>query len=294
MSERIQPDLEVASCPMCASAPGVDPRHDFPPFRVAACRNCGLLFLSPRLSEAAILRLYQDEDYYASSVAGQGYDEYMEAGHNWVKTFRRRLMQIRRYQAAGRALDIGCGPGYFLEAAESLGYEAWGLDPSEYIVSIARQRFGQRVRLGTIHSANFEPGSFDLIVAFDTFEHIYDPLDWLAAVHDLLRPRGVLAITTPDASSLLARISGRKWVSFKIPEHVFFWSPRTIRRALAERYEVLEISRAGQYATAGFLLRRLLRLPAELRGPLKAALGALNRLSLYADNGSMTVIARRR
>ncbi|MBI3177357.1 MAG: class I SAM-dependent methyltransferase, partial [Chloroflexi bacterium] len=231
----------------------MDVRHDFDPFRVVACRNCGLVFLSPRLTEDAILKLYSDQDYYVSEVAGQGYDEYLDVRHNWIKTFTRRLDQIARYQSPGKVLDIGCGPGFFLEAAQVKGYDVYGLDPSEYIVKVASEKFGDHIQLGVIDNAGYPADHFDLVVAFDTFEHIYRPLEWLEHVRRVLKPSGLLALTTPDPSSLLAKISGRDWVSFKLPEHVFYWSPKTVRRALAKDWEVLEIKPAGQYATLGFL-----------------------------------------
>ncbi len=59
-------------------------------------------------------------------------------------------------------------------------------------------------------------------------------------------------------------------------------------------FEVVELTGAGQYATAGFLLRRLLRLGTPAPALLQPLLTALNHLSLYANNGSLTVIARRR
>lgn len=294
--------LEPASCPMCGSAPGTTLRHDFNPFRVVACNNCGLTFLSPRLTEAAILKLYSNEEYYVSEVAGQGYDEYLEVRPNWVKTFTRRLNQIAKYQQPGKALDIGCGPGFFLEAAQAKGYDGYGLDPSEYIVKVAGEKFGDHIRRGVIETAGYHPETFDLVVAFDTFEHIYRPLEWLEAVRRVLRspdpasgkPGGLIAITTPDPSSLLAKLSGRGWVSFKLPEHVFYWSPQTIRRALAKDWEVLEIKPAGQYATLGFLFRRLFKITSNPRGLVKSLLDLLNKINIYSDNGSMTVIARKK
>ncbi|GIK09835.1 MAG: hypothetical protein JETCAE02_18980 [Anaerolineaceae bacterium] len=291
---RLPSDLETVSCPMCGLSPAPTLRYDFDPYRVVACPNCGLVFLSPRLTESAILELYSDEDYYVSEVAGRGYDEYLEVRHNWVKTFTRRLDQILKYQKPGKVLDIGCGPGFFLEAAQAKGYDAYGLDPSDYIVKVAREKFGDRIRQGLIETANYPADEFDLVVAFDTFEHVYRPLEWLEATRRVLKPGGLLAITTPDPSSLLAKISGKGWVSFKLPEHVFYWSPPAIRRALADGWEVLEINRAGQYATLGFLFRRLLRLPSNPRGILKWKLDLLNKISVYSDNGSMTVIARKR
>lgn len=286
-------NLEPASCPLCGpNTPSVT-RYNFDPYRVVACSSCGLTYLSPRLTEQAILELYKDEAYYNSNISGQGYDEYMEISDNWVKTFTLRLKQIAPYKSAGKALDIGCGPGYFLTAAQKMGFDVHGLDPSDYIVSEAQKTWGDRVRLGLIESAGYNPENFDLVVAFDTFEHIYDPKKFLAAIHHILKPGGVLAITTPDPTSLLSKVSGKNWVSFKLPEHVFYWSPETIRKILSEKFEVLEVRRAGQYATLGFLFRRLFWLGNNPGKILNGLIGVLNKFSIYSDNGSITAIARK-
>ena len=287
-------NLESTFCPICGRDPAQTLRYDFAPYRAVSCSRCGLVFLSPRLTESAILKLYSDEEYYVSEVSGQGYDEYLEVRHNWVKTFTRRLNQIAKYQKPGRVLDIGCGPGFFLEAAQAKGYDVFGLDPSDYIVKVAGEKFGGRIRKGVIESADYPADHFDLVVAFDTFEHVYHPLEWLSATRRVLKTGGLLAITTPDPTSLLAKLSGKKWVSFKLPEHVFYWSPDTIRRVLADGWEILEINRAGQYASLSFLFRRLLRLSSNPRGILKWKLDLLKKFSIYSDNGSMTVIARKK
>ncbi len=284
-------DLETPVCPLCGPQVGVRMRFDFRPFRVVACNNCTLNFLSPRLNEPSMLKLYQGQNYFKSAVPGQGYDEYLDARQYWHKSFARRLRQIQKYRPVGRVLDVGCGPGFFMEAAANQGYDVWGLDPSAYIVGVAQEKFGARVRHGTIETADFEPQSFDGIVAFDTFEHIYDPLRFLDTARGLLKTRGVLAITTPDPTSVLARVFGRRWVSFKIPEHIFYWSRPTMRRAMAGRFEILEMTSAGQYATLSFLARRLFGLGPAVSGPVKLALDALNRFSVYTNNGSLTVIA---
>ena len=294
MSEGGPADLERPDCPLCGPGPEQRRRHEFPPYGVVECSGCSLVFLSPRPTEARALALYQDAAYYDSSVAGRGYDEYLELRGHWIRTFDRRLRAVARHQRPGRVLDVGCGPGFFLEAAAFRGYEPWGLDPSAYAVEMARRRFGDHVQLGVLGAATLSAGHFDLVTAFDAFEHVYHPRGFLEAAHRLLRPGGLLAITTPDPTSLLARVSGRRWVSFKIPEHVFYWSSATVRRALDPCFEVLELTGAGQYATAGFLLRRLLGLGTPAPALLQPVLAALNRVSLYANNGSLTVIARRR
>ncbi|MBC7878732.1 MAG: class I SAM-dependent methyltransferase [Anaerolineales bacterium] len=287
-------DLEPATCPICGPSPSAVLRYSFDPYKVVACSSCGLNYLSPRLTQDAILKLYKDEAYYNSNISGQGYDEYLEISENWEKTFTRRLKQIAPYKSSGRALDIGCGPGYFLTAAQKMGFDVYGLDPSDYIVEIAKKSWGERVQLGLIESANYEPESFDLIVAFDTFEHIYDPNKFLQAIHSFLKPGGVLAITTPDPTSTLSKISGKNWVSYKLPEHVFYWSPETIRRILEKDFDVLEIRSAGQYATLGFLFRRVFRLSGNPGKLISTIINFLNRFSIYSDNGSLTAIARKK
>lgn len=287
-------NLELTFCPICGRDPAQTLRYDFAPYRAVSCSRCGLVFLSPRLTESAILKLYSDEEYYVSEVSGQGYDEYLEVRHNWVKTFTRRLNQITSFQLPGKVLDIGCGPGFFLEAAQAKGYDVFGLDPSDYIVKVAGEKFGGRIQKGVIESVDYPAEHFDLVVAFDTFEHVYHPLEWITAARRVLKTGGLLAITTPDPTSLLAKISGKKWVSFKLPEHVFYWSPQTIRRVLADEWDVLEIRPAGQYASLSFLFRRLFRLPSNPRGILKWKLDLLKKFSVYSDNGSMTVIAKKR
>ena len=286
-------ELETTVCPVCGPDIEQVVQYDFSPYRVVRCANCGLVFLSPRLTEQAILKLYSDQEYYVSEIAGQGYDEYLEVKHNWIRTFSRRLAQISRYQTPGRSLDIGCGPGFFLEAAQEKGYEVFGLDPSDYIVKVAGKQFGDRIRKGVIETADYPAEYFDLVVAFDTFEHIYHPVEWLKAVRRVLKSGGLLAITTPNPSSTLAKISGKKWVSFKLPEHVFYWTPETIRRILVDGWEILEIKRAGQYASLSFLFRRLFHLPVNPKGLLKGLLDLFGKINIYSDNGSITVIVRK-
>jgi SAM-dependent methyltransferase len=274
--------------------PGVTVQYQFAPFGVVVCRGCGLKFLSPRLAEVEALKLYQAESYFQAGEVGPGYDDYREARANWLKTFAVRLKPIRALQPPGRALDVGCGPGYFMEAAARQGYEVWGVDVSAYGVRLAREKFGERVLAGTLEQAAFAPQSFDLISAFDTFEHLYAPLSFLAQAGELLRPGGLLVITTPNARSWLARVSGRRWVSFKIPEHVFFWSPSPMIRALQDRYRIVAIESAGQYTSVGFLVRRLLGLRGLAASRMPAVVKGLGRINVWTDNGSMTVMAERR
>jgi hypothetical protein len=76
---------------------------------------------------------------------------------------------------------------------------------------------------------------------------------------DKLRPGGLLSLITPDQSSLLARVSGRRWVEYHKPhEHLYFFSRRLMRRLLERAgFEVVRIGTAGKHVEVGFALDRL-------------------------------------
>lgn len=78
-----------------------------------------------------------------------------------------------------------------------------------------------------------EHGPFDAAVMLDVIEHVQDPGAALAALHAAMRPGAPLLITTGDFGSLLARVMGRRWRLMTPPQHLWFFSPRTLSALLA-------------------------------------------------------------
>jgi SAM-dependent methyltransferase len=76
--------------------------------------------------------------------------------------------------------------------------------------------------------------TFDLIVAAHVVEHVYDPRSFVNGLLALLRPGGVVVLGTPDMGSAWRRVLGRRWPSFKIPEHVTYFDVRTLGRLMRE------------------------------------------------------------
>jgi 2-polyprenyl-3-methyl-5-hydroxy-6-metoxy-1,4-benzoquinol methylase len=281
--------LEACPCPLCGTAPPKRARADFPPYRVLDCSSCGLRFLSPRVAAADAGRLYEQDAYFEQGSLARGYASYTALEPFLVETFVRRLRRLRPPRPGARLLDVGCGPGAGLVAAESLGYEAWGLDPSPAGVAAARRRFGERVRPGTLSDRVFPEGSFDVV------EHLHDPRRLAGDLDAHLSPGGRVLIATPNCESLLARLSGRRWVSYKVPEHVVFYSPRTLRAALRPVFEIEWVRPCGQVASLDFLLERSASaLPAGGRILRRLArVPAARRVRLYANSGSMLASGRR-
>lgn len=282
-------EFEHATCPQgCAANDTV--LYEFSPFRVCRCDNCGLVRLDPRLAESRIADLYQT-DYFDGNHC-IGYQNYERDRPLYERTFAHRLKLIQRFKPQGKLLDIGCGPGYFLNVAATHGFDVFGLDLSSYAVEQCQPRFPGRVQRGPLRPGQFPDGSFDVITMFDLFEHVYEPREFVSHLHTITKDEGIVVITTPNQRSLLARLSGRKWGSFKIPEHVFFYSPETLKRIVAPHFNIEYMRSEGQFCSLEFLSERLKTLNRPLGRvmlPMVRSLG-VNEWSVYANSGSMTAV----
>jgi SAM-dependent methyltransferase len=141
----------------------------------------------------------------------------------------------------------------------------------------------------------FPDGFFDAITLYDIIEHVYAPRRCAEALRAQLRPGGHLLIATPNCESLLSRFTGRRWVSYKIPEHVIFFSPLTLAHALRPWFRIDRVRPCGQWVSMPFLLKRVAA-AIPFGGALLerlASTAGLSRLSLYANSGSMLVLATR-
>jgi SAM-dependent methyltransferase len=159
--------------------------------------------------------------------------------------------------AGRRLLDVGCATGFFLEAAQARGWNVQGLEVSAYAADYARQRLGLAVDIGSIASPPPGLGEFDVVTLWDVIEHLERPDQALRSIRGMLRPRGLLVISTGDYGSLLRRITGRKWRLFADPTHRFFFDERTLRALLVETgYGVINVTRRGKWVSLPMIVQQ--------------------------------------
>jgi SAM-dependent methyltransferase len=228
---RSRPPLEDAACPLCG-ARRPDSRHgyEFPPFAVVRCQSCSLWYLSPRLPESEMLAAYGRPEYYLGGsrhgyALGHGtYPEQEQSLRSTFARFARRL--VVDGLTGGRLLEIGAGYGYLLDALRLhfASTTATDLDPT----AVDRLRSaGTDAVLGGPEQI---PSSarFDLIVAVGVIEHVYRPEDFVTVLRERLAPAARLVLATPLMESSWLRLLGRRWPSFKVPEHVAYYTPDTL------------------------------------------------------------------
>jgi 2-polyprenyl-3-methyl-5-hydroxy-6-metoxy-1,4-benzoquinol methylase len=117
-------------------------------------------------------------------------------------------------------LDVGCGMGRYLIAAQRLGFEVLGIEPSVEHARIAIDYFQLPVIRDYFSVDRIGARRFDLIMLSHVIEHIYDPKSFLLELISVLKPGGALVVITPNNDSLVARTTGKAWPMLKPVDHV--------------------------------------------------------------------------
>ena len=240
------------SCPVCAS-PSARWAAQYHGLRIVRCLDCGHGYVWPVPSVEFINSIYADNAYYHGGHESIGFNDYSSLAPARKKMFARHLAKIESHVEVGRILDVGCANGEFLNVARSRGWQVFGADPS----AARSQAEADGIALvgATVHDAAIKRGSLDAITFWDVLEHVVDPISDLARARELLKPGGVLALTVPDSSNLVARTMGRSWFGYKTAgEHLQFFTHSSLRQALAKAGLTLRVQGPIRWScTLGFL-----------------------------------------
>jgi len=232
------PDASSTACPACLLSSRQPSLETFYSFTLHACPHCGLRYWEPRnLPDSGWYeRMYHGRDVRLMPL---------EAGH-------RLFLRDPKAPRGGSLLDIGCGTGNFLVAAQKARYTVTGteLDPSA--ARFATQKCGlPRVLSFTLAQfvEQFPEEKFDLVTFFEVLEHQSDPFPFLANARSCLRPGGCIALSVPNR---------RRWrvgldpIDYP-PNHFLRWDAPSLKRFLEQGgFEILTMyeQRAGISYTA--------------------------------------------
>lgn len=168
-------------------------------FHLVRCGQCGFVYVNPRPDAATMARLYSDADYY-----NYGYNlgvepvNYFERRDELLASYDRTVADLERELCGpGDLLELGSAGGFLLEAARRRGWRVRGIEVSTPAVRYSRSEFGLDIFEGTIEECDFEPESFDVVIADNVLEHCDDPLRALRLMRRLLRPGGHLVVIVP-------------------------------------------------------------------------------------------------
>ena len=325
-----EPQLEDVPCDYCRGSDadvlltGRDRLHGLPgEFTVVRCRQCQLVRTSPRPTLDSLAAAYPDEygPHQRHAIRPRkpasllrwalvNFRRYPLGGKSpaplrWLAAplaaaalHKRRALRYLPFTGDGRLLDYGCGSGGYVAAMVEAGWRAEGMDLSDAAVQTGRQA-GLTLHQGVLPGADLPPGSFDAVTMWQVIEHVPSPIATLKAIHELLRPGGLLLVACPRIDSLPGRWFGGCWHDLDLPRHLWHFSLPTLTRHLhaagLETVRSWAVRRpSGIRRSFGFLAEetgnRLHRRLAKSR----AAVGAMTCLALAARRtAQMYVLARK-
>jgi 2-polyprenyl-3-methyl-5-hydroxy-6-metoxy-1,4-benzoquinol methylase len=151
------------------------------------------------------------------------------AANPWVTDEDRiqRLVSAAQVRGDERVLDIATGPGYIAEAFAGAAREVVGVDLTDAMLAIGKERTKQRgianisFRTADAQHLPFENGSFDVLVCRLALHHLQQPIAVLREMARVCRAQGTVLIEDIYASEHRDRAAYQdKWEILRDPSHV--------------------------------------------------------------------------
>ena len=207
-------------------------------FSFVRCSSCGTVRLYPRPDVSELGRIYPP-NYYAYGLLAEEADAAAGLGAKLKKRmYQRRLMALlkRLGKESGtiRLLDVGCADGrlldWYKDSPAGDRIDTFGIELSEEAAAEARRR-GHEVVAGRFEvDTTFEPGQFDLILAYHVIEHVDDPKAFAQRASDLLASGGLFVAATPNIDSPDVWRFKQFWGGNHFPRHWTLYDEKTIGR----------------------------------------------------------------
>lgn len=212
------------------------------------CAGCGLVSADTEITDKGIKEIYE-KDYFF----GRCYVDYIREKKALQLNFRGRLRELLRHvdiPAQKSLFEIGCAYGFFLDLAKKEFRTVGGIDITEDGCMYAKKELGLDVVCGDFLKFDIGRGRYDIFCLWDTIEHLAKPHLYLEKISNSLNKGGIISLTTGDIGSLSARLSRNKWRLIHPPEHLFYFSRRTISGLLKKYgFEVISIKYCGMHRT---------------------------------------------
>lgn len=203
------------------------------------------------------LTLYRCEDseyrfFHPPTLAGEAafYDEFWALENPTIHRPPGALRDdwqfaLERLQPSEKTLDVGCADGAFMENARQVTHIE-GIDENQEGCRIAGRK-GLNATCSTVANyAKTHPQAFDVVVASQVLEHVYDVAGFVTGLKELVRPGGRIILSVPNNEPYYAG-----WTKYEPlnnpPHHIGLWNEKSLRK-MADHFG-LRIEEIGYLGT---------------------------------------------
>lgn len=176
-------------------------------------------------------------------------DEKYSRTREYERSYKRFLIDLVPEGPGKKLLDVGCGTGLNSEQLAVKGYEITGID----ISPVAVEQYCGLGFKGEVNDISggliFEDNVFDVVFASDVIEHLADQDYFMTEIHRVLKPGGLLFVSTANSAFWVYRIlglMGKTLTELQHPGHLRFFSKRSMERLFHDTGYV-DVSVSGRH-----------------------------------------------
>lgn len=225
-------------CPICSSTNLSTLKGNYS-MKLLSCEECSFIF-----SEKIPLQKELDDFYdlnddsrseYFSPVTRMRYE-------TWLSHFE-------KFKQTKNLLEVGAGNGFFLEIAKENNWNINGTEVSNQCIEECSKK-GIELNKGELENIQYPDNHFDIIVAVELIEHLIDPKSFLKECYRILRPGGLMYITTPNFNSILRYRLKDQYDVISYPNHLMYFTQKTLRKIFEDQgFKTNEIRTTGYSIT---------------------------------------------
>jgi SAM-dependent methyltransferase len=218
-SVRRDPPASI-TCGVCAEPMATSGLDSTTGGSILACAGCGSGVTWPPPHRDPASSAIWTEQYGATRLARRPV---------WFAEARKRIEWLQLHLPEGSILEVGCGTGEFVRVAQDEGFDAYGIEPSEWAAARAVD-LDVNVHCGLVSEwcAEHSGFRFDAVAMWHVLEHVPDPAGFMRDATSVLQPGGLVFIEVPNFASTDAERLGVDWDAAQLHDHFHHFTPDSL------------------------------------------------------------------
>jgi cyclopropane fatty-acyl-phospholipid synthase-like methyltransferase len=189
-------------------------------YKLFECQECEAIFANIMFDERYNQLVY-DNSLYEENNKREILDTYEYRKEKFGKDRLNYIINKCQFTPNKKLLDLGCGSGYFLKYLTEKNYKCKGLELTQYLVDICKEKNLNVSNSSLENEPNLE---YDIITMFDVLEHITTPIDFLKIANKKIVKSGYILAFVPNIHSFAFHFQKGEQPLLAPYEHVIFYN----------------------------------------------------------------------